>query len=69
MFISHSMGGPVTTRFLRLYTDMAKGIVYVDSFIRLMGHYMTDPKLEQVRQRNSDFGLFVLSAYLKADGE
>lgn len=54
VIIAHSMGGPVTTTFLRLFTNMVKGIVYVDSFFLLPEHYKTLLELEDVRKSFAD---------------
>lgn len=51
--IGHSMGGPVTTTLTRLFPDLIKGIIYVDSFFRLPEDYFTSVELADVRQRNS----------------
>jgi pimeloyl-ACP methyl ester carboxylesterase len=39
VMIAHSMGGPVATMFLRLFTNRVSAIIYVDSFFRLPEDY------------------------------
>lgn len=45
IFISHSMGGTITTMLLRLVPTLVKGIVYMDSFLRLAEHYLNSHEL------------------------
>lgn len=54
VIVAHSMGGPITTTFLRLFPDMIKGIVYVDSFFLVPETYLTNLELEPVRERTAD---------------
>lgn len=53
VFVSHSMGGPVSTMLLRLFPQTVKGIIYVDSFFHLPDHYYDSVGLEAIRERNS----------------
>lgn len=42
VFVSHSMGGTVTTMLLRLHPELVKGIVYVDSFLHSPLDYLSE---------------------------
>lgn len=39
VMIAHSMGGPVSTMFLRFFTEHVSAIIYIDSFFRLPEDY------------------------------
>lgn len=58
VIVAFSMGGPISTTVLRLFPDLVKGIVYVESFFRLPEHYLTNLELEAVRARTSSDSAF-----------
>ena len=58
LFIAHSMGGPVTTMFLRLFPQRVLGIIYLDSFFHSPENYMSHAErraLGETRRDNDNF--------------
>lgn len=56
VLIAHSMGGPVSTMFLRLFAEAVSAIVYVDTFVWLPWHYHTqnDRRLDAQRLQGDE---------------
>lgn len=54
VFVAHSMGGPVTTMFLWLFSDTVAGIVYLDSFWRVPESYLSEGERVRLLQWRSD---------------
>ncbi|KIX96435.1 uncharacterized protein Z520_07701 [Fonsecaea multimorphosa CBS 102226] len=58
VLVGHSMGGPVSTMVLRLFTPVVQGIIYVDSFFHSPETYMSGTERRELAkklQRDSDF--------------
>lgn len=51
VLVGHSMGGPVSTMFLRLFPDLVSGIVYVDSFFHSPENYLSGVERRELAEK------------------
>ena len=58
VLVGFSMGGPVSTMFLRLYPERVAGIIYVDSFFHLPEQYLTMQERKEHSEGLSDDSYF-----------
>lgn len=70
VLVGHSMGGVVSTIFLRLFTPLVAGIVYADSFFHLPGSYdhREDLKIQIEKFGNDDVFDAVLDSAFTVSG-
>lgn len=59
VLVGHSMGGPVSTTFLRLFPEQVSGIVYVDSFFNLPENYLSQPERKELSSKLNDDEYFL----------
>lgn len=58
VLVGHSLGGPISTMFLRLFPDKVAGIIYVDSFFQPPETYMTHAQRRQFSRQLVDNDFF-----------
>ena len=58
VLVGHSMGGPVATMVLRLFSTKISGIVYVDSFFHLPETYLTHAQRKDLSTQHADDSKF-----------
>lgn len=68
VFVGHSMGGPVSTTFLRLFPEQVSAIIYVDSFFNLPENYLSQVERKQLSNKLNDdkFYLTLLATFFTA---
>ena len=54
VLVAHSMGGPVSNMFLRLFPKLVSGIIYLDSFWQMPESYLTIEQRRQLATHRSD---------------
>lgn len=54
ILIGHSLGGPISTMFLRMFPDSVLAIIYVDSFFNLPEYYFTSQQRKELAGTLSD---------------
>jgi pimeloyl-ACP methyl ester carboxylesterase len=59
ILVGHSMGGPVSTTFLQLFSEQVSGIIYVDSFFNLPENYFTQTERKQLSYKLNNDTAFV----------
>ncbi|KAK5044752.1 hypothetical protein LTR84_010526 [Exophiala bonariae] len=59
VLVGHSMGGPVSTTFLQLFSEQVSGIVYVDSFFNLPENYFTQTERKELSFKLNNDTAFV----------
>lgn len=54
VLVGHSMGGPVSTMFLRLFPNSVSGIIYLDSFWQTPESYLTIEQRMEIATHRAD---------------
>ena len=70
VLVGHSMGGPKSTMLLRLFPELVKAILYVDSGLAYPEQYMNHVELAEIaRQRADDDNFRGMIEWMQAKGD